>query len=594
MLKAIDTATRDTKLLDGLWRFVPDTLDLVEPWRRHLPGHTQCPVPASYNDIFLLPSLRNHVGKVWYQRDIRVPRGWADQRIFLRIDSATHEAEVYVDETLVTKHVGGYLPFEADLTELVTSGQLVRITISVNNILTNETIPPGQIVGEGEQRQQKYWHDFFNYAGLARSVRLCAAPKNRIEDITVKTTKVDGTTAHLQYEVVTTDNPESTRLELLDEQGNVVANATGVQGALTVPAVTLWQPGAAYLYTLRVQLYADSILADEYELPVGVRTVRVDGTQFLLNDKPFYFTGFGKHEDTPVKGKGHDNAWMVHDFELMKWSGANSFRTSHYPYAEEVMDYADRHGWVVIDETPAVGLNLNIGGGIFGFGKKITFGPDFANDNTQAAHKQVIRELVARDKNHPSVVMWCITNEPDSGAKGAREYFEPLVALTRDLDATRPVTYTNLAMVPPELETIGDLFDIIGLNRYYGWYEVTGDLVEAEVLLEDELRRWVKRYNKPIIMLEYGADTVTGLHSIHELPWSEEFQSSFYDMYHRVFDRLPEVIGEQVWNFADFGTGPGIFRVDGNRKGIFGRDRKPKAAAHTLRKRWTKLVQPSE
>jgi beta-glucuronidase len=132
------------------------------------------------------------------------------------------------------------------------------------------------------------------------------------------------------------------------------------------------------------------------------------------------------------------------------------------------------------------------------------------------------------------------------------------------------------------------------LNRYYGWYEVTGDLVEAEVLLEDELRRWVKRYNKPIIMLEYGADTVTGLHSIHELPWSEEFQSSFYDMYHRVFDRLPEVIGEQVWNFADFGTGPGIFRVDGNRKGIFGRDRKPKAAAHTLRKRWTKLVQPSE
>jgi beta-glucuronidase len=141
-------------------------------------------------------------------------------------------------------------------------------------------------------------------------------------------------------------------------------------------------------------------------------------------------------------------------------------------------------------------------------------------------------------------------------------------------------------MVPPEQERIADLFDVIGLNRYRGWYEETGDLATAEIRLEKELQRWQTIFGKPLLMLEYGADTVTGLRSIHQLPWSEDFQSSFYEMYHKVFDRIEAIQGEQVWNFADFGTGPGIFRVDGNRKGVFSRDRRPKTAAYTLRSRW--------
>ena len=125
-------------------------------------------------------------------------------------------------------------------------------------------------------------------------------------------------------------------------------------------------PATATCTTWRSQLLGDGGLVDTYQLPVGVRTVEVDGTRFLINGEPFYFSGFGKHEDTPVRGKGHDDAFMVHDFELLEWIGANSFRTSHYPYAEEVLEYADRHGIVVIDETAAVGLNIGLGGGIFG------------------------------------------------------------------------------------------------------------------------------------------------------------------------------------------------------------------------------------
>lgn len=582
MLKPLETTTREIRSLDGLWRFLPNSPDVEAPWSSTLPGTTECPVPASYNDIFV-PSLRDHIGKVWYQRTAIIPRGWSDQRIFLRFDSATHAAEVYVDDELVVEHVGGYLPFEAEITDRVRTGQEIRVTVAVDNILSNETIPPGQLTtNEFGRKQQKYWHDFFNFAGLARSVRLYTIPRAAVQDVTV-TTQIDGSTGVVEYTIETSGDGQ-VQVELLGED-EVVASSSGHRGVLRVDNAKLWRPRKAYLYSLRVRLIGAELL-DEYILPVGIRTVKVDGTQILINNEPFYFTGYGKHEDTPIKGKGHDNAWMVHDFELMKWTGANSFRTSHYPYAEDVLDYADRHGWVVIDETPAVGLNLNIGGGIFGSGMKKTFSEDFANDRTQAAHKQVLRELVQRDKNHPCVVMWCITNEPGSGEEGSREYFEPLVKLTRELDSTRPVTYTNLTMVPPEAEKIADLFDVIGLNRYYGWYEYTGDLESAEKKLEQELRIWEKKFARPLLMLEYGTDTVAGLHSTGDLPWSEEYQSAFYDMSHRVFDRIEAIRGEQVWNFADFSTGPAIFRVDGNKKGVFTRDRRPKQAAHTLRKRW--------
>ena len=129
----------------------------------------------------------------------------------------------------------------------------------------------------------------------------------------------------------------------------------------------LWRPGAGYLYTLDVEVLGPGgELVDVYPQPFGVRTVAVDGHRFLINGEPFHFTGFGKHEDFAVHGRGHDLAVMVHDFELLEWIGANSFRTSHYPYDEAVLDYADRHGVVVIDETAAVGLNLDTGTPILG------------------------------------------------------------------------------------------------------------------------------------------------------------------------------------------------------------------------------------
>jgi beta-glucuronidase len=592
MLSPRPSSTRERTSLDGLWRFAfdPNGDGRVEGWwMGTLPGDREMPVPASFNDVVPSRAARHHVGDVWYQRIVRVPRGWDGQRIVLRFDAATHRATAWVGDAQVVEHEGGYTPFEADVTEHVRAGEGARVTVVVNNELTWTSIPPGYVEElDGGRRVQQYFHDFFNYAGLHRSVWLHATPRVHVGDITVSTTEIAGTAAVVAYRAVVEGGEEhEVRVRVRDAGGAEVARADGVDGTLRIDGVELWRPGVGYLYTLEVEVLGPSgELVDVYAQPFGVRTVAVDGDRFVINGEPFRFTGFGKHEDVAVHGRGHDLALMVHDFELLQWIGANSFRTSHYPYDEAVLDYADRHGVVVIDETAAVGLNLDTGTPILGPGEAlITYSDATISARTQQTHRQAIRELVARDKNHPCVVIWSIANEPDTVAPEARAYFEPLVAETRRLDPTRPVGFANFMKATPELDVVSDLFDVLLLNRYFGWYVHTGDLELAERALESELREWAQR-GKPIVMTEYGADTQAGLHSLTSEPWSEEFEVAFLEMYHRVFDRIDAVVGEQVWNFADFATSSGISRVDGNKKGVFTRDRRPKAAAHALRRRW--------
>lgn len=588
MLRPRDTATRETKRLDGLWRFAldPDGEGREAGWYRGpLPGSALMAVPASFNDLTTDPAVREYVGDIWYQTTVRVPRGWAGERIVLNFESATHRAVVWVGGTRVAEHEGGYTPFEADVTDVVTPGEEVRVTVVVNNTLSFQTIPPGVVEETPSGRKQRYWHDFYNYAGLHRSVWLYSTPRTYISDITV-VTGLDGATGTVEYTVETGGGSGEVAVVLRDADGVEVAAGSGATGTLTVSGVHRWAPGDGYLYDLEVRLVGDGDApADSYHLSVGVRTVEVRGTEFLINGEPFYFTGFGMHEDHPVIGKAHSNAHLVHDVELLHWIGANSFRTSHYPYSEDVLEYADREGIVVIDETAAVGLNMGLGGGIFGDQGYTTFSPETVNDVTQEVHAQAIRELVARDKNHPCVVLWSIANEPESHTEEAEDYFRPLFDVARQADPTRPVGFVNVMLAPYGQCRVSQFGDVLMLNRYYGWYVSTGDLAAAEIDFKAELDGWA-REGKPIIVTEYGADTYPGEHDVVAQPWSEEYQVAYLEANHRVFDATDAVVGEHVWNFADFATTAGIMRVGGNKKGVFTRDRKPKAAAHALRRRW--------
>ncbi|EHE1543502.1 beta-glucuronidase [Escherichia coli] len=591
MLRPVETPTREIKKLDGLWAFSLDRENCgidQRWWESALQESRAIAVPGSFNDQFADADIRNYVGNVWYQREVFIPKGWAGQRIVLRFDAVTHYGKVWVNNQEVMEHQGGYTPFEADVTPYVIAGKSVRITVCVNNELNWQTIPPGMVItDENGKKKQSYFHDFFNYAGIHRSVMVYTTPNTWVDDITVVThVAQDCNHASVDWQVVANGDVS---VELRDADQQVVATGQGTSGTLQVVNPHLWQPGEGYLYELCVTAKSQTE-CDIYPLRVGIRSVAVKGEQFLINHKPFYFTGFGRHEDADLRGKGFDNVLMVHDHALMDWIGANSYRTSHYPYAEEMLDWADEHGIVVIDETAAVGFNLSLGIGFEAGNKpKELYSEEAVNGETQQAHLQAIKELIARDKNHPSVVMWSIANEPDTRPQGAREYFAPLAEATRKLDPTRPITCVNVMFCDAHTDTISDLFDVLCLNRYYGWYVQSGDLETAEKVLEKELLAWQEtgELHQPIIITEYGVDTLAGLHSMYTDMWSEEYQCAWLDMYHRVFDRVSAVVGEQVWNFADFATSQGILRVGGNKKGIFTRDRKPKSAAFLLQKRWT-------
>ncbi len=594
MLYPQNNATRQVLSLDGLWRFRLDPMADAAgaDWGvAGVPAEGACvmAVPASYNDQSAEARVRDHVGYAWYERAFTVPADWAGKALALRFDSVTHHAKVWLNGEPVLEHAGGYLPFGGDVTARIRCGRPNRLTVRVDNRLSWETIPPGEVVMETDSDGnaypiQQYHFDFFNYAGIDRPVRLVATHPVHIETLRVEPAELGGAW-RVDYAMTIAGAPAAVEVSLLDPDGEPVGAAAGPEGSIRVPAPQLWQPGAPRLYTLVARLRdARGGLLDEYALETGLRTVEVLPDAFLINGAPFYFTGFGKHEDFHIHGKGLDLPLLVKDFELLKWIGANSVRTTHYPYSEEFLQMADRAGIVVIGECPAVGQNTFRGADpVFVEGR--------INGRSLAQHKRALTEMIERDRHHPCIVMWSLGNEPASGDPGAEAYFAEVTRHARALDASRPLTIVETVWW--NATRVAKFCDVICINRYFGWYLQTGHLPLIQKELKKDLEAWHRAYHKPVLVAEYGADTLAGLHQHPPVMFSEEFQEEFLRLYHEVFDQCPWVVGEHVWNFADFATKQGTTRVGGNRKGIFTRDRQPKAAARLLRERWLRKAAES-
>lgn len=585
MLYPKESETREVKNLSGIWKFKVDkeNIGLKEKWYlKPLEDAILMPIPSSYNDITQDISVRDHMGYVWYEREFFIPSSWKGKRIFARVGSASHFAILWINGEKVLEHKGGFLPFEEEITSFVEFGRENRITIAVNNILDWTTLPPGEIVEFNDSMHpkgykiQEYYFDFYNYSGIHRPCYLYTVPQNYISDIKV-ITNIKGKDGEINYEIKTRGEKRKVEVIILDKDKKEVCKSYGEEGILIVENAQFWEPGNPYLYTLRVNTYNEKDLEDSYSLSIGIRIVEVKDNKFLLNGKPIYFKGFGKHEDANIRGKGYDPVIAVKDFYLLKWINANSFRTSHYPYAEEILDLADEFGILVIDEAPAVGMNL------WNPNRKI-FCEERINEKTLEHHIQVMRELIARDKNHPCVVMWSVANEPATYEEGAEEYFKRVIEEVKKLDPTRPVTLVDCSK--PEESKTAKYVDVICVNRYYSWYTDSGRLDIIEYQLEKDLKEWYEKYKKPVFLSEYGADTISGFHQDPPVMFTEEYQKEMLKRFNNVLDKLDFVIGEHVWNFADFATKQSVIRVLGNRKGIFTRERQPKSSAFYLRERW--------
>ncbi|MHA2186515.1 MAG: glycoside hydrolase family 2 TIM barrel-domain containing protein, partial [Promethearchaeota archaeon] len=321
--------------LSDFWdfRFDYSSIGINEKWNEGFEGGVPIAVPASWNEQFA--EDRDFLGPAWSQVKIEVPSAWRDQKIFLRFGSVNYLANIWINGTNIGAHEGGHLPFEFDISDkLNREGNI--LVVRVDGTLSSDRVPPsgGPFVYPSAN------FDFFPYCGIHRPVILYSVPNNHIKDITVKISfKLEG-----HGKVIETKD---------------VKNIDQVDSILNVENPKLWTPDTPNIYDLTISLIKDKIAYDSYTLSIGIRTIEVKGDQILLNGEPVYLTGFGRHEDFPIVGRGYIPAVIIKDYSLMKWVGANSFRTSHYPYSDQMMDLADHLGFLVIDEIPAVGLTFD-------------------------------------------------------------------------------------------------------------------------------------------------------------------------------------------------------------------------------------------
>ncbi len=594
-LYPVNNKNRCSIKLDGLWKFQFDEKSegLREQWMNGLPHWISMPVPASFADFFTDKKERDYTGDFWYETGFYVEEK-EERRIWLRFGSITHRGIIYVNGQKVGEHEGGFLPFAVDVTQYVTYGEENRLSILANNELSDKTLPCGavKIKKDGRKISTPYF-DFFNYAGIQRSVWLEYIPNACIIDYN-NVFEIHEPDASIHYSVQTnckeTDGYQMT-VELYDADHVLCCTGTGTEGTLEVKNAHLWNVRDAYLYQIRFILSLDGKEVDSYENRLGIRTVAVEDGRIQINGKAVYLKGFGKHEDFEVIGRGQSLAVMKRDFECMKWIHANCFRTSHYPYAEEWYQLADEEGFLIIDEVPAVGMMKSlINFMAAGMGRSNT--TFFEGDNVpelKKNHIKAVEEMITRDKNHPSVIAWSMLNEPETITEYARDYFSDIFAFAKTTDPQkRPVTGALEKTSSPEQCKVSDLMDFICLNRYYGWYIFGGsDFDEAKEEFIREMDAWVKRFpDKPFVFTEYGADTLSVEHKLPSVMWSQEYQQEMIRMNSEVFDTYENVQGELIWNFADFQTGEGIMRVNGNKKGVFTRNRQPKDIAFFLKERW--------
>ncbi|EFO83773.1 hypothetical protein CRE_14244 [Caenorhabditis remanei] len=587
--------------LDGLWTFVREphnggdigignqwnTLDLEK-----FNNATVMPVPCAYNDIGTSSELRDHIGWVWYEKKEFVPLRDRNMRHVLRFASVNYFAVVYVNSEKVTSHTGGHLPFEVDVSSQIKFGAENKFTVAVNNTLSWSTIPQGDFnyqrvaqrnisgrilsrLPDGAVKNVGNF-DFFNYAGILRSVQLVKIPSIHIQNINI----VADHTGSFYFETAASSlDGVKVEVKMFDSDGNVVYSTNQTKGEGKLENAKLWWPrgmGDPNLYNLEISLISDGELVDIYRETFGFRTVTWSDSQIFINSKPFYCLGFGMHEDFELIGRGFNQAVMTKDLNLLEWMGGNCYRTTHYPYSEERMFENDRRGIAVIVETPAVGLK--------GFSK--------ANNNL---HVKMLTDMIDRDKNHPSVFAWSLANEPNTNKKESRAYFKTLVDAAHGIDRTRPVT-TVYGPTNFDNDETADLMDFICVNRYYGWYIDMGYIPWINQSVYWDISLWRETFHKPIIVTEYGADSIPGLNQEPSVDFSEQYQNEVIQETHHAFDALHKdhtITGEMIWNFADFMTGMTTTRAVGNHKGVFTRSRQAKISAYTLRNRYLKRFDQS-
>jgi beta-galactosidase len=577
-----DSATELQAEPDATWT----TVSVPHTWNRV--GYYK-DAPASH--INTAQNVVTTQGVGWYKLVFTPPANVEGMESFLQFDAASRIATVWLNGTMLGTHRGGFSRFRFDSTAALKPGQENTLTVKVDN-----TKP---VLGSSTADVLPLTGDFFVYGGLYRPVSLVFTRKMHLDlmdygssGVYAKTTSVASGAAQLLVRARVRNDSEQSgavmlRTLLVDAQGKVAAQqeqpvtvgAASVVDSTANVAVRhphLWQGVEdPYLYRLVVELSnKSSQLVDRVSLPFGIRQVRFDPESGLfLNGKHVAIHGVGYHQDREGKGWASQPVDVAADEAMMREMGVTGIRLTHYQHGQPIHDLADRDGLVVWDEIPLVSQ--------WTLGESLEPSPALRENA-----RQQLRELIAQDYNHPSVITWSIGNEIDFGnsipafvgnKSGAVPDPLPLLKelnqLAHELDPGRPTTLATCCegrLSPPNttVPITAAVTDLSGANRYFGWYyDKPSDLGPHLDALHHT------RPAQPMAVTEYGAGGAVSLHSDNALggaesrnrPQAEEYESYIHEQNWFTLRSKPYLWGTFLWNSFDFGS---TSRSEGNAQDI--------------------------
>lgn len=538
---------RKGQSLDGDWNFCVDLLDTglrqkwfamtpaapeerIEPWDYDPYMGETVPVPSCWQ--MQKEKWYFFEGSAWYTRALDHTEA-PNRRQILRIGAAQYDCKVFLNGQFLGNHYGGSTPFCVELTGALQPGRN-WLMLCVNNSRTLDRVPMRNT-------------DWFNYGGPYREITLYDLPQTVIRDLFVRledgairvTARVDGPANSARFAL-----PElgiDATLPLQDGKGELTIAATP----------DLWSPDNPKLYDLSLTAGEDRV-----EDRVGFRSITREGTDILLNGEPVFLRGISVHEDDETLGKVSNEADIRRRFAHAKELGCNFLRLAHYPHHERAAEIADEMGLMLWEEVP------------------VYWAIDFANPATLRDADNQLRELIRRDRNRASVIIWSVGNEnPDTDAR--LDFMRTLAQTAKDEDPTRLTSaacLVNHAKLKIE-DRLAQHIDVIGLNEYYGWYEENFD----------ELAEIGRNSNpdRPVVISETGADGDSTKQGPERGLFSLDYQDAVYAKQIATLRALDYIKGMSPWILYDFRVErrQGIFQRGWNRKGLIAADKTTKKPA---------------
>ena len=491
-------------------------------------------------------------GTVWFYKKFNVQGSKfkaEKRRALLYFGAVNYDAHVYVNGNHVGHHIGGFTPFNYDVTDQLKDGENFVI-VKVDNKRHAEDVPT-QIF------------DWWNYGGITRDVLLVDVPETYVENYSLQLVSLEG--RRLAFSVKLNKAEAGRRVTLsipeLKLKKELITAADGTATTFMKAKPVLWSPATPKLYKVDITMDGETI-SDE----IGFRKIETRGKQILLNGEPIFLKGISIHEEKPNGGGRANCTEDAHT--LLSWAkelGCNFVRLAHYPHNEYAVREAERMGILVWSEIP------------------VYWTIAWKNFATYQNAEAQLHDMIARDHNRANVIIWSIANEtPHSPERD--QFLGRLATYARTQDSTRLISMamevTGASNYHNRLQdNMNKYVDVVSFNQYIGWYRDVNDAPKMT---------WEIPYNKPVIISEFGGGAKAGYHGEKNQRWTEEFQENLYRENTAMIDKIEGLAGTTPWILKDFRSPRRVLtgiQDYYNRKGLFSDDGQKKKAFFVL-KEW--------